>query len=105
MKVNPIAAEIKQIVQQLKKDYNLTMRQISLGMKHGKNYLSVEMSKGKNKTLLEELKKYQIDVIERAKDPAPEILKIVKGMKEDIEAIREDVAEIKSKLSDNSAKK
>jgi YesN/AraC family two-component response regulator len=98
MDTSPIAAEIKQIVDELKKDYNLTLRQISIGMKHNKNYVSVEMSKGTNKTFLKELKKYRMEVIERAKDPAPEILKIVKGLKSDIEAIRADVAAIKASL-------
>jgi uncharacterized short protein YbdD (DUF466 family) len=106
MEINPIAKEITAILETLKKDYKLTQAQISVGIKHPKNYVSEQKSKKPNKKLLQQLKDYHMELVEAAKNPAPEILTIVKELKNDIKAMREnmevmrtDVAELKAQLS------
>lgn len=75
-----ILKEIETIIKRLKKDYKLTQRDIEKGISLSEDYLSDAISKGGNKTLLKKLKKYQIELDERAKNPAFEVLDIVREM-------------------------
>jgi HEPN domain-containing protein len=100
MENKEILQKIKDILKELKKDYKLPQNRVSVNLKYRENYISEQVSKKKsNPVLLKKLQEYQIKVAEEARNPAPEILEIVKELKADIAAIRQDVAEIKDKLN------
>lgn len=103
MEANAIIKEIDTILNTLKKDYKLTVRAIEKELSYKEDYISQQRSKGGNPTLLKKLRKFHIQVAERAKNPAFEVLDIIKEMQAKMDIMFSAIAEIVAKNTGQSA--
>jgi butyrate kinase len=103
MKGNPLTEQINNVINSLKRDYKLSLRDIEKGIGYSKDYISGELStKGGNKTMLKKLIKHQIKMAERANNPAFEVLDIIKEMQVKLDILFSAMAELIAKNSGQS---
>lgn len=102
MKATPLVKEIDTILNTLKKEYKLSVRAIEQELGYKEDYISQQKSKGGNPTLLIKLRKLHTQVQERAKNPAFEVLDIIKEIQIKIDIIFSAMAELTAKNTGQS---